>query len=519
MRLWLQTILPLHPTPTEHDRDLFQAFPDLIHDQHTGQYLIPVDPSRLRRNLRAHSRVRRPDDETSRRDDRDDLGASDPLFRRRSPSPSRSGSGSPRYVSPISDEDAPFVPEGPSVPSPMDDVRAFADRIIRMADALKLEVAHTEDVALDPVERRIHGSAPAPPALAYFPPLEKIAKRSWDSPATIPSTSRKIKNLYRVTPSAPSWLSHHPKLNSAIVEGAQSTFVPKTSSSPVDKDSKKLDGLANKFYASAALDLKIANYAACMGAYVQFLVEKMDPTIADLPDDRRRMMAALRNETHLMAGQQIISARHSMDCASKILSGSIALRRYAWLRSSDLTPQAKEAIEDMPYDNSGLFNRDTDEKLSFRYRMKTAARKHGRPLVRDARLKRCLLSHSDPGGPLQVPRLRCRTPGLPVQGPSLWPFHSSKSLHQVHGARGGIPASKGHHSLPISGRLAIRSILKGHPPQAAGCCPAPAASTGTTGQFRQVQLDSYQANRLFRSNAGLSADEGISTSTSWKCLP
>ncbi|XP_042306142.1 arginine-glutamic acid dipeptide repeats protein-like [Sceloporus undulatus] len=282
-----------HPVPTEHDRDLFQAFPDLIHDQHPGQYLIPVDPSHLHRNLRAHSRIRRPDDETSRQDDWDDLGASDPLFRRCSPSPSKSGSGSPRSVSTISDEDAPFVPEGPSVPSPTDDVRAFADRVIRMADALKLEVAHPEDDALDPVERRIHGSAPAPPALAYLPSLEKIAKRSWDSPATIPSTSRKIENLYRVTPSAPSWLSHHPKLNSAIVEGAQSTFAPKTSSSPVDKDSKKLDGLAKKFYTSAALDLKIANYAACMGAYVQFLVEKMDPTIADLPDDRRRMMAAL----------------------------------------------------------------------------------------------------------------------------------------------------------------------------------------------------------------------------------
>ncbi|XP_042329094.1 uncharacterized protein LOC121933435 [Sceloporus undulatus] len=498
-----------HRPPADHDRDLFQAFPDLVHDQRTGQYLIPVDPSRLRRDLRAHLQGRRPDDDTSRRDDRDNLGTSDSLFRRRSPSPSRSGSGSPRSASPVSDEDTPFVPQGPSVPSPTDDVRAFADRVIQMADTLKLEVAHPEDDALDPVERRIHSSAPAPPALAYLPSLEKIAKRSWDAPATIPSTSRRIENLYRVTPSTPSWLSNHPKLNSAIVEGAQSTFAPKASSSPVDKDSKKLDALAKKFYASAALDLKIANYAACMGAYVQSLVKKMDPTIADLPEDRRRMMAALRNEIHLMAGQQIISARHSTDCASKILSGSIALRRYMWVRSSDLTPQAKAAIEDMPFDNSGLFNRDTDEKLSFRYRMKTAARKHGRLLVRDARLERCLLSHSDPGGPPQVPRLRCWIPGVSVQGPSLWPFHSSKSLHEVHGTRGGLPTSEGNHSLPVPGRLALRSILKGRPAQAAGFCPIPATSTRTTGQLRQVQPDSYQANRLHRINTGLCTDEGV----------
>ncbi|XP_042299898.1 uncharacterized protein LOC121917846 [Sceloporus undulatus] len=122
---------------------------------------------------------------------------------------------------------------------------------------------------------------------------------------------------------------------------------------------------------------KIANYAACMGAYVQLLMEKMDPIISELPDDKKRIMSAIRNEAHSVGGQQIISARHSTDCSSKILSGSVALRRYAWLRSSDLTPQAKAAIEDMPFDNSGLFNKETDEKLSFRYRMKTAAKKHG----------------------------------------------------------------------------------------------------------------------------------------------
>ncbi|XP_042307893.1 uncharacterized protein LOC121922469 [Sceloporus undulatus] len=391
----------------------------------------------------------------------------------------------------------------------MDDVRSFADRVIRMADALKLEVAHPEDDALDPVERRIHGSAPAPPALAYLPSLEKIAKRSWDAPATIPSTSRRIENLYRVTPSAPSWLSNHPKLNSAIVEGAQSTFAPKSSSSPIDKDSKKLDGLAKKFYASAALDLKVANYAACMGAYVQYLVEKMDPTIADLPDDRRRMMSALRNEIHLISGQQIISARHSTDCASKILSGSIALRRYAWLRSSNLTPQAKAAIEDMPFDNSGLFHRDTDEKLSFRYRMKTAARKHGRPLVRDSRLKRCLLSHRDPARPPQVPRLCRRAPGIPVQGPSLRPFHSSKSLHQVHGTCGGIPASKGNHGLPILRRLALRSALQRHTARTPRVYPVAPSSIGTTGQLRQVQPDSHQTHRLHWNHTGLCVSEGI----------
>ncbi|XP_042311880.1 transmembrane prolyl 4-hydroxylase isoform X1 [Sceloporus undulatus] len=134
---------------------------------------------------------------------------------------------------------------------------------------------------------------------------------------------------------------------------------------------------------------------------------------------------------------------------------------------------------------------------------------NGRLLVRNAGLQRRIFSHSDPGGPPQVPHLRCRAPGVPIQGPSLWPFHSSKGLHQVHGTRGGLPTSEGNHCLPVPGRLALRSILKGRPTQAAGICFIPATNTRPAGQLRQVQLDSYQANRLHRINTGLCTDEGI----------
>ncbi|XP_042320306.1 protocadherin beta-16-like [Sceloporus undulatus] len=101
-------------------------------------------------------------------------------------------------------------------------------------------------------------------------------------------------------------------------------------------------------------------------------------TISELPVDKKRLITALRNEAHLVGGQQIISARDSTDCASKILLGSIALRRHTWLCSSELTSQARSTIEDMPFDNSGLFSQETDERFNFHYRMKTAPKKHGR---------------------------------------------------------------------------------------------------------------------------------------------
>ncbi|KAH0627593.1 hypothetical protein JD844_003510 [Phrynosoma platyrhinos] len=38
----------------------------------------------------------------------------------------------------------------------------------------------------------------------------------------------------------------------------------------------------------------------------------------------------------------------------------------------DLIPQAKTAKEDMPFDDSSLFNKETNEKLNFCYQMKMA---------------------------------------------------------------------------------------------------------------------------------------------------
>ncbi|XP_042300635.1 uncharacterized protein LOC121918688 [Sceloporus undulatus] len=146
------------------------------------------------------------------------------------------------------------------------------------------------------------------------------------------------------------------------------------------------------------------------------------------------------------------------------MAASLALRRHAWLRGSDLNANVKSAIEDMPLDSTGLFHADTDERLNRKFRMKAAAKKHGMssapispfrrrhrpwppqgPVVCNRRPEGCLFPHRDPRVSSKIPHLRCGLRRIPLQRPPLQPCHGTESLHEVHGTGGGLPSSKGVH--------------------------------------------------------------------------
>ncbi|XP_042305014.1 mucin-5AC-like [Sceloporus undulatus] len=195
------------------------------------------------------------------------------------------------------DEVAPQSPQElfhPGTSLSTDDVRSFSEHVIKMANTLDLQLSHIEDDAANPVEKRIHGKVPTPPFVPLLLSLERIAKHSWDTSASLSVSSRKIESLYRISPSQCSWLLSHLKQNSAIVEGSQQSLTPKMSTSPADREAKKVDGLAKKAYSVLVLGLKVANYNACMGAYIQCFMEKISPIILDVPDDCQQVLSEIR---------------------------------------------------------------------------------------------------------------------------------------------------------------------------------------------------------------------------------
>ncbi|XP_042317564.1 uncharacterized protein LOC121927762 [Sceloporus undulatus] len=402
----------------------------------------------------------------------------------------------------------------PGAVSPSDDVRTFTEHVIKMTNALDIKTSQAEEEASDPIERRVHGKVPTPPAIPLLPSLEKLARRSWEAPASTASNNRKVESLYRIAPANPSWLFNHPKQNSAIVEGSQRSSTPKASLMPSDKEAKKIDALAKKAYFSSALGMRVANYNACMGAYIQWLMEKVSPLIPDLPDDSQVILSEVRDEAHSIGGWLITSARHSTDCSAKSMAAAIALRRHAWLRSSDLNQNARSTIEDMPFDEDGLFHRETDEKLNFKYRMRTAARKHAGPVVCNGRLEGRLFPCQHPGVPPQIPDIRRRNGRIQIQRPALRPIYSSSHLHQMHGTGDILPPPPRHEGLPLPRRLALRSPFTSGTADTHLRGSQTLTGPRTGGQPRKIPTAPHQTNKIHRLHPRLKQLHGLPTSRS-----
>lgn len=61
--------------------------------------------------------------------------------------------------------------------------------------------------------------------------------------------------------------------------------------------------------------------------------------------------------------QLIATSKHVLESAARTLSSAVALRRFAWLRSTTLTFDTRTTVEGLPFDGAGLFHSDTDAKL------------------------------------------------------------------------------------------------------------------------------------------------------------
>ncbi|XP_062837379.1 uncharacterized protein LOC134299202 [Anolis carolinensis] len=247
--------------------------------------------------------------------------------------------------------------------------------MVRMADALGMEIKQTSKAVTDPVFKRVQAQAPPATLLPFLPYLLDVIQASWKTPSLIPPTSKKIEAWYRTDDEALEWLKHHPDPNSMVVKASQSSG--RHSNSPADREGKRFDAVGRKLYSGALLLCRMANYGACMGAYQQILWEKAQPFFAKLSDEDRSVLSTLQQEADSLAHHQIQMAKHTGDTAGKMIAHAVAIRRHAWLRSSGLSSSSRQVIEDLPFDTQGLFNSGTDDKLKSNHDFKILATKCG----------------------------------------------------------------------------------------------------------------------------------------------
>ncbi|KAJ7345308.1 hypothetical protein JRQ81_001258 [Phrynocephalus forsythii] len=154
-----------------------------------------------------------------------------------------------------------------------------------------------------------------------------------------------------------------------------------------------------------------------MQIYSRCVLLKLLPMLDSLLDNLRDKALSYHEEVLSLIDYATEAARHAVDAASKQLATAVFLRRHAWLRTATITDDARNCIEDSPFDGEGLFASSTDESLDTILKMR----------LRRSPTLTMGLPHIAPFGPTSSPGDAATLPSSNVQ-----PRHDTRTPPRLH---------------------------------------------------------------------------------------
>ncbi|KAJ7324845.1 hypothetical protein JRQ81_017865 [Phrynocephalus forsythii] len=260
--------------------------------------------------------------------------------------------------------------------SPAENLKQYSQMVQKIAKVMDLRVVQLDSDKSCIFFGHLNKKQRPPLHLGFIPALLKRSKVTLNNPSSTPLMPHRIDNLYRTHGEETTFLSKHPLPNSVIVNASQNRAKSSSMTTPRNRESKKLDLIGRRHYSLASFALRNSNYLCAMQAYTRHVLLKMLPVLDALPDDLRDKATSYHAEALSLLDYETIAARHAADAASKQLAMAVFLRRHAWLRTANITDDARNRIEDSPFDGEGLFALSTDESLDNIQKMRRAAKSY-----------------------------------------------------------------------------------------------------------------------------------------------
>lgn len=245
--------------------------------------------------------------------------------------------------------------------SPSEDIRTYADLIRKVAMALGLSLGEPKSHVSDVVFEVLHRDIAPIVSLPLSSVLLQSIQTTWIHPASAPTSTKRLDQMYRIQESSAQFLYAHPKPNSLII--SSSAKGRRVQSAPQDRDGKRIDVFGRWFYSTGALAIKASNYLACISRFLFAILEDFSPILPLLPDDVKAKALQMQADGIAASKQLIATSKHVLESSARTLSTAVALRRFGWLRSTALSSYTKAIIEDLAFDGLGLFNAETDATL------------------------------------------------------------------------------------------------------------------------------------------------------------
>ncbi|KAJ7341476.1 hypothetical protein JRQ81_005617 [Phrynocephalus forsythii] len=212
--------------------------------------------------------------------------------------------------------------------------------------------------------------------MGFIPSMLDRAKEAWAKPSLNPLMPRRVDNLYKTHGDGTDFLGRTPLPNSVIVDATQNRSKSHSSATPSNKEALKLDLIGRQHYSLVSFSLRTLNYMCAMEAYTRHVLLNFQTFLNLLPDDHKAMAMTSYNEVLSIIDYQMITSLHLTDAAAKQLMTAIHLCRHTWLRTSNITDDARNRIEDSPFDSEGLFATSMEESLDNIQKMRKAAKSY-----------------------------------------------------------------------------------------------------------------------------------------------
>ncbi|KAJ7316845.1 hypothetical protein JRQ81_003007 [Phrynocephalus forsythii] len=162
---------------------------------------------------------------------------------------------------------------------------------------------------------------------------------------------RHSDNLYRTHGEETILLSKHPLPNLLIMDANQNRSKSHSNTSPGNKEGRKLDNIGCWHYSLASFSLRTSEYLCAMEVYTRHVMQNFLPFFEGLPEDQKTKAMAYHADVMALTDYETIAACHVVDAAAKQIATAVYLCRRAWLRTTTIIDDARNCIEDSPFDS------------------------------------------------------------------------------------------------------------------------------------------------------------------------
>lgn len=123
--------------------------------------------------------------------------------------------------------------------SPLDDFRSFTDIIQKMVARLGVSTSQPSPEVNDVFFEVVRPNLSSTLAIPLSKVLLQTVKDTWQIPASVPISTKKLDHLYCIQETSAEFLFKHPQPNSVVVSSASKS--KRHHSTPPDREGKKLD--------------------------------------------------------------------------------------------------------------------------------------------------------------------------------------------------------------------------------------------------------------------------------------